>query len=62
MGSLANPDWNGMMLGQDAQSKWVELSKKDKLTPLEMIQEAAFTELINKRSLEALEKLENDRQ
>ena len=26
-----------------------------------MIQEAAFTELINRRSLEQLEKLENDR-
>jgi len=35
--------------------------QKDKLSPLEMMQEAAFTELINKRSLEALEKLENDR-
>ena len=35
--------------------------KKEKLTPLEMMQEAAFTELINKRSLEQLEKLENER-
>ena len=34
---------------------------KEKLTPLEMMQEAAFTELINKRSLEQLEKLENER-
>lgn len=50
------------MLGLDAQSKWSELLNKDKLTPFEMMQEAAFTELINKRSLEQLEKLENDRQ
>ena len=50
------------MLGLDAQSKWSELLNKDKLTPLEMMQEAAFTELINKRSLEQLEKLENERQ
>lgn len=59
-GSLANPNWD-QMLGLDAQSKWSELLKKDKLTPLELMQEAAFTELINKRSLEALEKLENER-
>jgi hypothetical protein len=49
------------MLGIDQQSKWQELLKKEKLTPLEMRQEAAFTEVINKRSLEALYKLENDR-
>lgn len=57
---MANPDWD-RMLGIDAQSKWSELLKKDKLTPFEMMQEAAFTELINKRSLEQLEKLENER-
>ena len=50
------------MLDDDQQLRWTELLQKDKLTPLEMMQEAAFTELINKRSLEALEKLENDRQ
>ena len=60
LGSLANPNWDGM-LGIDHQSKWQELLKKEKLTPLEMMQEAAFTEVINKRSLEALYKLENDR-
>jgi hypothetical protein len=60
LGSLANPNWDGM-LGIDQQSKWSELLKKEKLTPLEMMQEAAFTEVINKRSLEALYKLENDR-
>jgi hypothetical protein len=49
------------VLGQDAQTKLSELLKKDKLSPLEMMQEAAFTEVINKRSLEALYKLENDR-
>lgn len=35
-GSLANPDWD-RMLGLEAQSKWSELLKKEKLTPLEMI-------------------------
>jgi len=59
-GSLANPDWE-RVLGIDAQSKWAELLRKDKLTPYEMMQEAAFTELINKRSLEYLEKLENEK-
>lgn len=49
------------LLGLDAQVKWNELLQKDKLTPLELMQEAAFTELINKRSLEQLYKLENDR-
>jgi len=33
-------------------AQWQDLLKKDKLTPLEMMQEAAFTELINKQSLE----------
>jgi len=30
------------------------------LTPLEMMQEAAFTEIINKKSLQELLKIEND--
>ena len=33
---------------------------KDKLTALEMMQEAAFTELLNKESLERLQQLESD--
>jgi hypothetical protein len=49
-GSLANPNMN--LLGTDAQAKWSELLQKDKLSPFELMQEAAFTELINKRSLE----------
>jgi hypothetical protein len=61
LGSLVNPDLDRVLGGLGAQSKWTELLKKDKLTPLEMMQEAAFTELINKRSLEQLEKLENER-
>lgn len=40
------------ILDQDAQSKWANLMKKESLTPLEMMQEAAFTEIINMRSLE----------
>ena len=40
----------------DGKSKvtqdWRKLMKKDQLTPMEMMQEAAFTELINKESLE----------
>jgi hypothetical protein len=57
---LANPDWD-RVLGLESSSKWSEMLKKDKLTPYEMMQEAAFTELVNKRSLEQLEKLENER-
>jgi hypothetical protein len=34
--------------------------QKETLTPLEMMQEAAFTELINKQSLEQLQMLENE--
>jgi hypothetical protein len=34
---------------------------KDKLTPMEMMEEAAFTELINRQSLEELQKLEGDK-
>lgn len=33
---------------------WKKLLRKDQLTPMEMMQEAAFTELINKESLEQL--------
>lgn len=51
LGSLAKPDWD-WVLGLETESKWYELLNKDKLTPYEMMQEAAFTELINKRSLE----------
>jgi hypothetical protein len=35
--------------------------KKENLTSLEMMQEAAFTEIINTRSLEQLQQIENDR-
>ena len=39
----------------------MSLATKEKLSALEMMQEAAFTELINKQSLEQLLMLENDR-
>ena len=45
----------------DVQEKWSELLSKDKLTPLEKIQEAALTEIINKESLSYLQDLENER-
>ena len=35
--------------------------KKDSLNSMEMMQEAAFTEIINMRSLELLQQIENDR-
>ena len=39
--------------------EWQTLLRKDTLTPLEKMQEAAFTELINTRSLEQ-HKIEED--
>lgn len=45
----------------DVQSKWVEILSKDKLTPIEKVQEAALTEIINKESLSYLQELENER-
>jgi len=39
---------------KDNATDWQTLVQKEKLTPLEMMQEAAFTELINKQSLEQL--------
>ena len=45
----------------DTQDKWIEILSKDKLTPMEKIQEAAFTEIINKESLNYLQELENER-
>ncbi|CAI2366951.1 unnamed protein product [Moneuplotes crassus] len=45
----------------DVQEKWSELLSKDKLSPIEKIQEAALTEIINKESLSYLQELENER-
>jgi len=45
----------------DMQEKWSELLSKDKLTPMEKIQEAVFTEIINKESLQYLQELESER-
>ena len=45
----------------DVQDKWSELLSKDKLTPIEKVQEAALTEIINKESLSYLQELENER-
>ena len=45
----------------DMQEKWSELLSKDKLSPLEKIQEAVFTEIINKESLLYLQQMENER-
>jgi hypothetical protein len=45
----------------DVQEKWSELLSKDKLSPIEKIQEAALTEIINKESLSYLQDLENER-
>ena len=36
VGSLVNPEWNGL-LNVDAQTKWSELLQKEKLTPLELM-------------------------
>ena len=59
---MANPTFN-KLLQSDAVMKdqeegsgagkanWRNLMNKDKLTALEMMQEAAFTELLNKESL-----------
>jgi hypothetical protein len=58
-----NPEWNGVigeleralkhkLLSGDQYKEWLDLLRKDKLTPLEKMKEAAFTELINTRSLE----------
>lgn len=67
-GSMANPEFQEIFntVGQEGvaeadkealnekpqASDWQTLLQKEKLTPLEMMQEAAFTELINKQSLE----------
>ena len=42
------------VLNPEQLEKLKEILMKDKLTSLEMMQEAAFTELINRRSLEQL--------
>ena len=64
VGSLTNnPEWNGVIselskawksgvINEDQYDQWFQLLKQDNLTPLEKMQEAAFTELINVRSLE----------
>jgi len=75
-GSMANPEFQEIFntvghegvaeadketLNEKPQaSDWQTLLQKEKLTPLEMMQEAAFTELINKQSLEQLQMLENE--
>ena len=64
VGSLTNnPEWNGIISELELASKsdimsyeqyleWQSLLRKEVLTPMEKMQEAAFTELINTRSLE----------
>jgi len=47
------------VLSEEEYLEWQNLLRKDKLTPLEKMQEAAFTELINSRSLEQ-QKIEED--
>ena len=61
-GSLANPSFTHVLSEANQTQKasdWKQLLKKDQLTAMEMMQEAAFTELINKKSLEELQRLEN---
>lgn len=71
VGSLTNnPEWNGVIselskawksgiINEEQYDKWFQLLKQDNLSPLEKMQEAAFTELINVRSLEQ-QKIEED--
>lgn len=71
VGSLTNnPEWTGVitelqralenqLLTEEQYHRWLVLLRKDKLSPLEKMQEAAFTELINTRSLEQ-QKIEED--
>lgn len=71
VGSLTNnPEWNGVIselehasahqvMSHEQFMEWQTLLRKDTLTPLEKMQEAAFTELINTRSLEQ-HKIEED--
>ena len=47
-GSLSNEQFAGVT---NESKNWQKLMQKPSLTPLEMMQEAAFTELINKQSL-----------
>ena len=59
---MANPNFNKILdmstTDQEAtdlsRENWKKLASKEHLTPMEMMQEAAFTELINKESLERL--------
>lgn len=65
-----NPEWNGIISELENASKadimsyeqyleWQILLRKENLTPMEKMQEAAFTELINTRSLQ-LQKYEEE--
>jgi len=45
---------------EESSAKLRSLVNKDKLSALEMMQEAAFTEILNKESLERLQKLEDE--
>ena len=58
----AADDEDGAKAGSDHLSieNWQRLASKEHLTPMEMMQEAAFTELINKESLERLQLLEDE--
>lgn len=49
------------VLTETQLTKLKSILGKDKLTPMEMMEEAAFTELINRQSLEELQKLEGDK-
>lgn len=75
VGSLANNlEWNGIIcelqqltaldvtgLNKEQCLAWQQLLRKEKLDPLEKMQEAAFTEIINTRALEALRVQEDER-
>lgn len=50
-----------MQVGDEKQQEqWKQLLSKEQLSAMEMMQEAAFTELVNKESLEMLQQLEDD--
>lgn len=49
------------VLTETQLTKLKSILGKDKLSPMEMMEEAAFTELINRQSLEELQKLEGDK-
>jgi hypothetical protein len=49
------------VLSEEQLASLKKILSKDKLTPMEMMQEAVFTELINRRSLDELQELEGDK-